>query len=183
MDIRVARRSIVSVALLSALVAVGCKKNNPDAPAGGPRAANGPGAPGAMRDPSRFLMRFDRNGNGSVELTELPDGMRERMSAADTNHDGTISADEMAAHAAARRQARFARMDTNSDGAITTDEVGPERWARISRADANSDGRVTREEMDQAQASGLLRGGPGWGPGGPGAPGTDNNAESDENRQ
>jgi Ca2+-binding EF-hand superfamily protein len=127
---------------------------------------------------ARMIERFDRNGDGRLEVSELPPHMQERLAAADTNHDGVLSPEELHAHFEARRaewlarvdanhdgvispeeraaareariNERFARMDTNGDGAVTEAEVGPERWARVSRADANGDGRVTRDELAAA---------------------------------
>ena len=126
-------------------------------------------------DPARFVQRFDRNGNGALEVSELPDGMQQRFGAADTNHDGVLAADEMTAFHAAREAEHFAQMDGNHDGALTQDEVG-ERWAHLGAADADHDGRVTAAELQAARVAGTLRpqhgfggrhGGPGFGPRGP----------------
>lgn len=106
----------------------------------------------------------------------------ERMFARlDTNHDGYISKDEIAAAQALRQQksqqdapkraARmFDRLDTNHDGQITraeaeaahtsrmaaNDEQSPRHAAYVSRffdrADANKDGVVTRAEFETAAA-------------------------------
>ena len=121
-------------------------------------------------DPARFTQFMDRNGDGRVEVSELPPRAQERMGAADTNHDGVLSVPEITAHIEAQRAARFARMDRNSDGAVTADEVGP-RWERLQAADADHNGRVSRDELQQAHASGALRGGHGRGRGPGGAQG------------
>ncbi len=107
--------------------------------------------------PGSFLQRFDRDGDGVVRLTELPERMRERLTPADTNRDGALTTEEMQAFRQARRAERFASMDTNRDGAITAQEAG-ERWGFVGRADANNDGRVTLDELAQAAPR---RGGPG----------------------
>lgn len=109
------------------------------------------------RDPAEMARRMDRDGDGSLEVAELPERMQERLRAADTNSDGVLSAEEMTAHREAQRAAHFARMDANSDGAVTQDEAGPGRWEHLTAADADRDGRITRQELDAAHASGALR--------------------------
>jgi hypothetical protein len=101
--------------LLAVLVTVGAAssvaiaQNNPGP---GPGACEGHGGHGGRghgpMDPARFTQRFDTNGNGVVEVSELPPRMAERLGAADTNHDGAISADELRAHWEQRRAARQA---------------------------------------------------------------------------
>jgi Ca2+-binding EF-hand superfamily protein len=126
----------------------------------------------------RMTQRFDANGNGQLEVSELPAPMQARIGTADTNRDGVLSADEMrAAFQASRAEVRaqmdadhdgtisdaeratfrearfterFARLDVNGDGVVTAAEVGAQRWQFIGRADANNDGSVTREELRAA---------------------------------
>lgn len=141
-----------------ATLGVGATAFAQNAPPAAPGACAGHGGHGGRghMDPAAFLQRLDRNGNGRVEVSELPPRMAERMGAADTNRDGVLSAQELTAHREARAAERFARADTNGDGAFTADEAGP-RWERLQAADANHDGRVTRDELQQARASGALR--------------------------
>jgi Ca2+-binding EF-hand superfamily protein len=111
----------------------------------------------AGHDPARFVQRFDKNGNGTVELTELPERMQKWLAKADTNNDGKITVEELKAHAQARRDEMFKRADKNNDGALSADEVG-RRWERLQVADADHNGSVTRAELDQARAEGKLQG-------------------------
>ena len=154
--------------LLVALVTVGAATafaQNAPAPGAcqGHGGHGGRGGHGPM-DPARFTERMDRNGDGRVEASELPPRMAERLGAADANRDGVLSVTEITAHMEAQRAARFARMDSNSDGAVTADEVGP-RWEHLQVADADHNGRVSAAELQQARASGALRGGHGRGRG------------------
>lgn len=64
----------------------------------------GPGR-GGPRGGAAFVQRFDRNGDGVVQVSELPPRMAERLGAADTNRDGTLSADELRVHWEQRRAA------------------------------------------------------------------------------
>lgn len=163
-------RSTLRPALLGsllALTAVACGGADGAANAQSTAAIRaGEGSGGHRFDPARMVARFDANGDGRTTLDELPAPMRERAAAADADHDGAISAQELTAHMQAMRAERFRRGDTNNDGAITADEAGP-RWDRLARADANSDGRVTQEELAAAgpmfHGRGRHRGGPGEG--------------------
>lgn len=46
---------------------------------------------------SRFLARFDKNGDGKLQKSEAPERMKERFDLLDTNGDGALDADEAAA--------------------------------------------------------------------------------------
>lgn len=126
-------------------------------------ASDGGASTHGRGDGAHRMRRLDRNGDGTIQLAELPARMQERLRAADTNGDGVLATDELAAHAQARREARFAGMDANHDGAITADEAGERRWERLGQADADHDGRVTRQELEQAHAAGVLGRGHGEG--------------------
>ncbi|HSQ62271.1 MAG TPA: hypothetical protein VLM85_03625 [Polyangiaceae bacterium] len=118
-------------------------------------------SPGAQaqqgqHDGSRFLQHFDKNGDGKVQVSELPERMQQRLGAADTDKDGVLSPEELHAFHSQMQAAKFAKSDKNGDGALDATEVSPERWARIQVADANKDGKVTKAELEQARATGLL---------------------------
>lgn len=48
-----------------------------------------------------MIQRMDKDGDGKVSADELPDQLRERLSAADTNGDGFYDAGELTAAFAA----------------------------------------------------------------------------------
>ena len=80
--------------------------NEPSAaPAEGREGRRGP------PDPARMIQRFDRNGDGVLQVTELPERMQTRFSAADTDHDGALSVAEITAANAKRRAARDEAQD------------------------------------------------------------------------
>ena len=108
------------------------------------------------RDFAGFVKRFDTNGNGTVEVSELPARMQARLAPADTNKDGILTEDEVKAHRQAKGKEHFARVDKNGDGALSADEVGEQKWAHIKVADADGDGKVTLAEMQDARDKGLL---------------------------
>ena len=136
-------------------------------------------------DPAELVKRFDKNGDGQLQVTELPEHMQKFMAKADTNGDGVITVDELKAGEEKMRaehlakvdtdhdgkispeerkaafekfaEARFAKMDKNSDGALSKDEVGDKRWERLSVADADKNGSVTKDEIKAAVAAGTLK--------------------------
>ena len=158
--------------------------------AAAPPAAAGSAAPDhqghhGRPDPAAIVKRFDKNGDGVLQVSELPEHMQaflgkadsngdgvlsidelkageDKMRAArlaklDTDHDGTVSPEERKAAFQKLSQARFAKLDKNGDGALTKDEVGDQRWAHLSVADADKNGSVTQAEIAQAVASGVLK--------------------------
>lgn len=112
-------------------------------------------------NPQAFIQKFDANGDGILEVRELPKKLQQRLASADTNRDGRLSVEELEAHRATRMAERgkkhFAKLDKNGDGVLTKDEVGEKKWKRIGKADANGDGKVTQEELEQARKA--FRGG------------------------
>lgn len=127
------------------------------------KAAKGKGAHGGRwhggaKDPAAMMQRLDANGDGKIAVAELPEKMRERMGAADTDKDGFVSKEEMKAKAEQRGKERFAKKDANGDGALTESEVGEEFWAHMKVADSNGDAQITLAELQEARASGKLHG-------------------------
>jgi len=165
-----------------------------DAPAPAGSVADNSGRPdgdhhrGGRRgppDPAELIKRFDKNADGKLEVSELPEHMQKFMGKADTNGDGVITAEELKADAEKMRaehlakvdtdhdgkvsleerkaafekfaEERFTKMDKNNDGALSKDEVGDKRWEHLSVADADKNGSVTRDEIKTAFANGTLK--------------------------
>lgn len=89
----------------------------------------------------------------------------QRLTAADTNGDGVVTADEMRAAAqarmASRADARFDRLDANSDGAISRAEFDAAREARADRPRAaRADRRAGRMGPRPARAGRMEARGP-----------------------
>ena len=152
------------------------------------------------KDPAELVKRFDKNGDGQLQVAELPEHLQQFMGKADSNGDGVLSPDELKAGQEKMRaehlakidtnhdgevspeerkaafeqfaQKRFEKLDANHDGALTKDEVGEQRWARLSVADADKNGSVTQAEIKTAVAAGILKfPHQGWGHRGHGADG------------
>ena len=98
----------------------------------------------------KMFKRFDRDGNGKIELKGDRPFMK-RLAAADTNKDGVITQDEAKAYG----EARFKAMDTDKDGFLSRAErkaawtKGREdrREARFKMLDADGNGKVTLAEF------------------------------------
>lgn len=145
--------------------------------------ANGTKGPEARFE--KIVAHFDKNGDGKLEVSELPPRMAKRLGKADadgdgvitaveytarveavrdarkarmdTDHDGKISDAERAAARESRMKASFARIDKNNDGQIEPGEAGSRRWERIAAADTDKNGAVSFAEMQQAVANGTVK--------------------------
>jgi glycyl-tRNA synthetase beta subunit len=112
---------------------------------------------GKKLDPAEMVKKFDKNGDGKLQLAELPERMQQFMAKADSDSDGSLTVAELTAAREAFLKAHFARMDKSGDGALTADEVGDRKWAFLSVADSDGNGSVTLPEIEAALASGKLR--------------------------
>jgi Ca2+-binding EF-hand superfamily protein len=98
------------------------------------------------------LDRFDEDGDGLLIEDELPEELWERISAADTDGDGAISAEELDAYKPAppSLEDRFARLDEDENEVLTEDELPSQLWDRLSSADTDGDGSITPTELADA---------------------------------
>ncbi|HEX4335506.1 MAG TPA: hypothetical protein VH062_06300 [Polyangiaceae bacterium] len=120
---------------------------------------------GTQHDPSKMIQHFDKNGDGKLEVSELPEKMQGFLGKADSDKDGTLSVAELnAAHDAFK--AKFAghdfgksmdpaavlkRLDANGDGKLETAEIPPHFQKFMSKADTDGDGALTLAEMTAAR--------------------------------
>ena len=153
-------RSAAGAAMVVGCLALGLAacSGAPAATTDSQQASIAAGSPQAQQghDGSRFLQHFDKNGDGKVQVSELPEHMQQKLAAADTDKDGVLSTEELHAFRSQMKAAKFAKADKNGDGALDQTEVTAERWSRIQAADANKDGKVTKAELEQARATGVL---------------------------
>lgn len=93
----------------------------------------------AQQSPARG-MRADADGDRRLSQAEFVGQRVERLTTADTNGDGSVTAEErraaMQARMAGRADARFDRLDTNDDGSVSRAEFDAARAAgREARAE------------------------------------------------
>ncbi|MBS0223298.1 MAG: EF-hand domain-containing protein [Proteobacteria bacterium] len=112
---------------------------------------------------TRGVMRYDANGDGSVDHTEWTAGQEARFKQLDANGDGKLSQDELftRTHASAdkaaptdrqvqRRSAYFRRLDTDKDGFVSREEFMAQADRNFTRCDLNKDEHIDAAECRQA---------------------------------
>ena len=125
-----------------------------------------------------MLMTFDKNKDGQLERSEVPERIQGIFDRADGDKNGKLTADEIKKSAAAAPQPNrggregreggrgpgspggltdklLTALDTNKDGVLSADELA-NAPVSLRTLDANKDGQLTPDEYRQA------------GPGGPG---------------
>jgi Ca2+-binding EF-hand superfamily protein len=129
----------------------------------------------AQADPEQVFQRLDANGDGKLELDEMPEqareGLRRFFEQADANRDQSLSLEELrkgqeylrrltgagappnaqTANPANRGAgpadgALFGALDANGDGAISSEELAAAADA-LKKLDRDGDGQLTRREL------------------------------------
>ena len=106
-----------------------------------------------------------------ITLAEYQARFRDRIMAADTDHDGRVSLAEWTAYRAQRGgegggrhggggglgdpTRQFQMMDANRDGYVTPAEIDAASTARFARMDANHDGVLTPDERRPMRGGGM----------------------------
>lgn len=119
----------------------------------------------AMDGPSpRPMLNFDAidaDKDGKITTAEFEAFKTAEFAKADTNADGQVSAEELAAKQIAEITARapdmaakmIARMDDNADGQLSAEEMaqGPKAPTMFDRMDTDGDGAVSKAEAEGMQ--------------------------------
>lgn len=92
----------------------------------------------------KMLEKVDTNHDGTITSDEIKAASAERFKRMDKNADGAITAEEA--------PRLFNDPDANHDGMVTADELSARALDRMKRADANGDGMVTAEEREAMKA-------------------------------
>jgi Ca2+-binding EF-hand superfamily protein len=144
---------------------------------GGPRRegggpGGGPGGPGGAspEDTVSMMMQFDKNGDGMLQKSEVPERMQGIFARGDANQDGVLTRDELLQTAQKQSQQASASrggggerrgpggggmmrfdpvmraLDTDEDGVISAAE-----WSKapqvLAKFDKNGDGQLTPDEL------------------------------------
>ncbi|MEI9993280.1 MAG: hypothetical protein WDM91_01695 [Rhizomicrobium sp.] len=98
-----------------------------------------------------LVARHDSNGDGTVTREELEAGLKQDFWQADTNRDGRLDPDEVAAANQRRikldQTAAIPLIDWNSDGYVDFAEFASGVRSQFDQLDQNGDGKVTPEEF------------------------------------
>ncbi len=118
---------------------------------------------------ARLIERFDENGDGKLSQSEIPEMMAERLSSADLDGDGFITAAEFDSSGRRGRDGREGRRGRGGDGADGGDDRGrrgedggrrgrrmPDPAQAFERYDANDDGKLSREELPERLAERMM---------------------------
>jgi hypothetical protein len=105
---------------------------------------------------SRMLIaNYDTDADGTVTRAELESGLRQYFMQADTNRDGRLDPDEVAAENQRRIKrdgsAAIPLIDWNHDGYVDFNEFASGVRSQFEQLDLDGDGRVTIDEFRRAQ--------------------------------
>jgi hypothetical protein len=120
---------------------------------------HGSAPPPDLMDRSRdifLLLRYDANNDRQVTRAEMEAGLKAQYAAADTNHDGKLTSDEVQAE----NQRRWSQegpqssplMDWNQDGNVDFEEFSGAVHSLFIAVDRNKDDVVTVKELQSPRA-------------------------------
>lgn len=109
------------------------------------------GAPGGG-DPVARLMVMDTNHDGSLSAAEIAAGRQAGFTRMDANHDGFISQDEASQGGGGNVSAMFTQADTNHDGKVSQAEYMAQP-SRILQFDTDHDGALSMAEISAMRAA------------------------------
>jgi len=101
-----------------------------------------------------LIANYDVDGDGTVAREELEAGLRQYFRQADTNHDGRLDPDEVAAENLRRIKrdgsAAIPLIDWNHDGFVDFNEFASGVRSQFEQMDIDGDGKVTIDEFRHA---------------------------------
>ena len=105
-----------------------------------------------QNQPRVFLLALDTDHDGQLSADEIANASKSLLTL-DKNHDGQITPDEYNPHFVANSPvsnelyARLMALDANKDGVLTIEEVPERMQPMFQRGDTNHDGKLTGDEI------------------------------------
>ncbi len=112
---------------------------------------------------ARMFKRFDKNNDGKIQKTELPERIQERFDRMDANNDGVLDKEEMKKMRGRRGRRRgkkkdpsgrakkiMSELDKDGDGKIQRAEAGKRLEKRFDKFDTNGDGQLEHDELKRS---------------------------------
>lgn len=111
--------------------------------------------PAAEKRLPRGFEALDANKDGFISPDEFAKRRIDALKSADTDGDGVLSQDELAAYIQKRDLERRARamsrmLDIDGDGKVTIEELEKQNAKRLALMDTNDDGKLSPEELQRA---------------------------------
>lgn len=98
-----------------------------------------------------LLTKYDANHDGTITRAEMEEGLKKEFDAADTNHDGKLDPDEVAAVNAQRwnedKSTASTIVDWNQDGFVDFNEFAGTARSLFADIDRDGDGQLTPKEL------------------------------------
>ncbi|MFK5998440.1 MAG: EF-hand domain-containing protein [Rhodobacterales bacterium] len=118
----------------------------------------------AHKGPGMLAQRFDEidtNSDGFITKDEMAAHHNTEFSQKDTDGDGALSKAEVKAAMMKRMQMRldrmFARMDKDKDGKIAQSEMKKGGAHMFKRLDADKDGKISKAEVENMHGSKMMQ--------------------------
>ena len=140
-------RGLFLIVIVGSLAAA-CARHTPHwSPFATPRSEN-------WHSGKMLIANYDTNGDGTVTRAELEAGLRQNFWQADTNRDGRLDPDEVAAanqrRIALDQSTAMPLIDWNSDGFIDFQEFATGVRSQFQQLDLDGNGEVTLLEFRTA---------------------------------
>lgn len=103
-----------------------------------------------------LLLKYDSNHDGTLTREELVAGLRAEFAALDTRHTGCLTPDQVdeinQARIAADQSAATPIQDWNQDGCVDFREYSAAAYSLFDQLDRNGDGKITPQEFNPRAA-------------------------------